>query len=107
MPESLFVEFPIQYTVMSKIASADIFFIYLKPPIPFVKNKLTNKIIKKSNWTNVGTRKICAGSASDYVFVENCAIMSAKEKEAAAKQTFTFLAPLTNEQPCEAGRDSA
>ena len=30
--------------------------------------------------------------------------MSAKEKEAAAKQTFTFLAPLTNEQPCEAGR---
>ena len=34
-------------------------------------------------------------------------IMSAREKEAAAKQTFTFLAPLTNEQPCEAGRDSA
>ena len=34
-------------------------------------------------------------------------IMSAKEKEAAAKQTFTFLAPLTNEQPCEAERDSA
>ena len=34
-------------------------------------------------------------------------IMSAKEKEAAAKQTFTFLAPLTNEQPCEAGRKSA
>ena len=33
--------------------------------------------------------------------------MSAKEKEAAAKQTFTFLAPLTNEQPCETGRDSA
>ena len=33
--------------------------------------------------------------------------MSAKEKEAAAKQTFTFLAPLTNEQPCEAGRKSA
>ncbi len=33
--------------------------------------------------------------------------MSAKEKEAAAKQTFTFLAPLTNEQPCEAGRESA
>ena len=33
--------------------------------------------------------------------------MSAKEKEAVAKQTFTFLAPLTNEQPCEAGRDSA
>ena len=27
-------------------------------------------------------------------------IMSAKEKEAAAKQTFTFLAPLTNEQSC-------
>ena len=34
-------------------------------------------------------------------------IMSAKEKEADAQQTFTFLAPLTNEQPCEAGRDSA
>ena len=34
-------------------------------------------------------------------------IMSAREKEAAAKQTFTFLAPLTNEQPCEAGPDSA
>ena len=34
-------------------------------------------------------------------------IMSAREKEAAAKQTFTFLAPLTNEQPCEAGRESA
>ena len=33
--------------------------------------------------------------------------MSAKEKEAAAKQTFTFLAPLTNEQPCKAGWDSA
>ena len=33
--------------------------------------------------------------------------MSAKEKEAAAKQTFTFLAPLTNEQSCEAGRKSA
>ena len=31
-------------------------------------------------------------------------VMSAKEKEAAAKQTFTFPAPLTNEQPCEAGR---
>ena len=28
--------------------------------------------------------------------------MSAKEKEAAAEQTFTFLAPLTNEQSCEA-----
>ena len=25
---------------------------------------------------------------------------------AAAKQTFTFLATLTNEQPCEAGRES-
>ncbi len=37
----------------------------------------------------------------------NYEIMSAKEKEAAAKQTFTFLAPLTNEQSCEAGRKSA
>lgn len=33
--------------------------------------------------------------------------MSTKEKEAAAKQTFTFPVPLTNEQPCEAGRKSA
>ena len=33
--------------------------------------------------------------------------MSTKEKEAAAKQTFTFLVPLTNEQSCEAGRESA
>ena len=38
---------------------------------------------------------------------KNYDIMSAKEKEAAAKQTFTFLAPLTNEQSCEAGRESA
>ena len=38
---------------------------------------------------------------------KNFNIMSAKEKEAAAKQTFTFLAPLTNEQSCEAGRESA
>ncbi len=36
-----------------------------------------------------------------------CDIMSAEEKNAAAKQTYSFLAPLTNEQPCEAGRDSA
>ena len=28
--------------------------------------------------------------------------MSAKEKNAAAKQTYSFPAPLTNEQPCEA-----
>ena len=34
-------------------------------------------------------------------------VIEKNEKEAAAKQTFTFLAPLTNEQPCEAGRDSA
>ena len=33
--------------------------------------------------------------------------MSTKEQEAAAKQTFTFLVPLTNEQSCEAGRESA
>ncbi len=33
--------------------------------------------------------------------------MSAKEKEAAAKQTFTFLAPLTNEQPCVADKHNA
>ena len=34
-------------------------------------------------------------------------IMSAEEKNAAAKQTYSFLAPLTNEQPCEAGLWSA
>ena len=34
-------------------------------------------------------------------------IMSAEEKNAAAKQTYSFLAPLTNEQSCEAGRESA
>ena len=34
-------------------------------------------------------------------------IMSAKEKEAAAKQPFTFVAPITNERSCEAGRKSA
>ena len=33
-----------------------------------------------------------------------CDIMSAEETNAAAKQTYSFLAPLTNEQPCEAGR---
>ena len=33
--------------------------------------------------------------------------MSTKEKEAAAKQTFNFLVPLTNEQACEAGRENA
>ena len=38
---------------------------------------------------------------------KNFSIMSTKEKEAAAKQTFTFLVPLTNEQSCEAGRESA
>ena len=38
---------------------------------------------------------------------KNFNIMSTKEKEAAAKQTFTFLVPLTNEQSCEAGRKSA
>ena len=45
--------------------------------------------------------------ATFYLIDYNIIIMSAKEKEAAAKQTFTFLAPLTNEQPCVAGRDSA
>ena len=33
-----------------------------------------------------------------------CDIMSAEETNAAAKQTYSFLAPLTNEQPCEVGR---
>ena len=31
--------------------------------------------------------------------------MSAKEKEAAAKQTFTFLAPLTNEYPVKQDKE--
>ena len=31
--------------------------------------------------------------------------MSAKEKNAAAKQTYSFPAPLTNEQPCKAERN--
>ena len=43
----------------------------------------------------------------DNIHYNLCDIMSVKEKEAAAKQTFTFLAPLTNEQSCEAGRKSA
>ena len=34
-------------------------------------------------------------------------IMSAKEKNEAAQQAYSFLAPLTNEQSCEAGRKSA
>ena len=37
----------------------------------------------------------------------NINLSSAKEKDAAVKQLYTFLAPLTNEQPCEAGRKSA
>ncbi len=37
----------------------------------------------------------------------NYDIMSVKKKKAAAKQTFSFSAPLTNEQSCEAGRKSA
>ena len=32
-------------------------------------------------------------------------VMSAKEKEAAAKQTFTFLAPLTNEYPVKQDKE--
>ena len=32
--------------------------------------------------------------------IRNHDIMSAKEKNAAAKQTYSFPAPLTNEQPC-------
>lgn len=39
--------------------------------------------------------------------IRNHDIMCAKEKEAAAQQIFTFLAPLTNEQSCVAGRKSA
>ena len=34
-------------------------------------------------------------------------MMGAKQKKTAVKQTFTFPAPLTNEQPCEAGQKSA
>lgn len=32
---------------------------------------------------------------------EDCDIMCAKEKQATAKQTFVFLAPLANEYPAE------
>ena len=39
--------------------------------------------------------------------VEELSYNEHKKKEAAAKQTFTFLVPLTNEQSCEAGRESA
>ena len=41
-----------------------------------------------------------AAIAAESSEATNRDIMSAKEKEAAAKQTFTFLAPLTNEQSC-------
>ena len=47
-----------------------------------------------------------AAIAAESSEATNRDIMSAKEKNAAAKQTYSFLAPLTNEQPCEAGRDS-
>ena len=48
-----------------------------------------------------------AAIAAESSEATNRDIMSAKEKNAAAKQTYSFLAPLTNEQPCEAGRWSA
>ena len=48
-----------------------------------------------------------AASAAVSIEDANRDIMSAEEKNAAAKQTYSFLAPLTNEQPCEAGRWSA
>ena len=45
-----------------------------------------------------------AASAAVSIEDANRDIMSAEEKNAAAKQTYSFLAPLRNEQPCEAGR---
>ena len=48
-----------------------------------------------------------AAIAAESSEATNRDIMSAKEKNAAAKQTYSFLAPLTNEQPCEAGLMSA
>ena len=45
-----------------------------------------------------------AASAAVSIEDANRDIMSAEGKNAAAKQTYSFLAPLTNEQPCEAGR---
>ena len=48
-----------------------------------------------------------AASAAVSIEDANRDIMSAEGKNAAAKQTYSFLAPLTNEQPCEAGRQSA
>ena len=48
-----------------------------------------------------------AAIAAESSEATNRDIMSAKEKNAAAKQTYSFLAPLTNEQLCEAGLMSA
>ena len=48
-----------------------------------------------------------AAIAAESSEATNRDIMSAKEKNAAAKQTYSFLAPLTNEQSCVAGRESA
>ena len=45
-----------------------------------------------------------ATSAAVSIEDANRDIMNAEEKNAAAKQTYSFLAPLRNEQPCEAGR---
>ena len=45
-----------------------------------------------------------AASAAVSIEDANRDIMSAEGKNAAAKQTYSFLAPLTNEQPCEVGR---
>ena len=66
-------------------------------------------VFKCEATANSVTGHVCVNSNGEEVQVmfrdvKNYDIMSAKEKEAAAKQTFTFLAPLTNEQPCEAGR---
>ena len=55
-------------------------------------------------WTSFLGKKITSKHNSSELYFEENDIMSAEEKNAAAKQTYSFLAPLTNEQPCEAGR---
>ncbi len=45
-----------------------------------------------------GERRMAITIAAESSEATNRDIMSAKEKNAAAKQTYSFLAPLTNEQ---------
>ena len=61
----------------------------------------------ESCWQISGERRMAitiAAIAAESSEATNRDIMSAEETNAAAKQTYSFLAPLRNEQPCEAGR---